>query len=672
MKKLAMFLAAATVASSVVAIPSAAVADIAPSDKVLMIPSIDDIEIDGIIDGAYMSSYRIEHVWQDYKDGDPNNTADSNWNHWESGIYAKKMNKLNEDGTEYKDENGATVEIENPDYTPYPYNDPEKGISATSYFLWSPDGYLYVAIDVHDPTMGVVSDAKYEAECLNTGAPYGPWLQDQVMPRFGIDIGGQMSYFDLSAERGGRYAHKFSTGESWALNWRGWNGHEDNYDLDALWATSQRDDGYTVELVIPVDLDQANFNELIGEGPAFGDGYNIFYSLIAVDAIDLGTGDDDWHNYALDPGKLAEGIIECGTCFANFTNMTSGQHQYGDPTLKLTLSKEAPAEHEHTWTVVEGTNTATCTEKGTQKVICEVCGLESAQETEMLPHTWADEKTVDLAPSCIAEGSKSIHCTVCGAIDPDSIEVIPALGGQHTYDPNAEKVVDKEATCEEKGQKSIHCEVCGFPVEETIEELPALGHDMGEAVVVDPTCTKDGSSTKSCTREGCDHKEVEVTAALGHDLGEAVVVAPTCTEDGSSTRTCSRCDHKEVEVIAALGHKYGDAVVVDATCTEAGTSTVKCEICGHEEVTIIAALGHDFVDGVCTRCGAEEEKPGADGDVNGDGIVNSKDLTRLMKYIAGDPNAKLEGSGDINGDGTVNSKDLTRLMKVIAGVDSAK
>lgn len=52
-------------------------------------------------------------------------------------------------------------------------------------------------------------------------------------------------------------------------------------------------------------------------------------------------------------------------------------------------------------------------------------------------------------------------------------------------------------------------------------------------------------------------------------------------------------------------------------------------------------------------------------DVNGDGHINSKDLTRLMKFIAGE---KVEVVfADINGDGTVNSKDLTRLMKYMAG-----
>ena len=64
------------------------------------------------------------------------------------------------------------------------------------------------------------------------------------------------------------------------------------------------------------------------------------------------------------------------------------------------------------------------------------------------------------------------------------------------------------------------------------------------------------------------------------------------------------------------------------------------------------------------------EQPSASdgvGDINGDNVVNSKDLTRMMKYIAGE-NVELINNADINGDGVVNSKDLTRLMKIIAGV----
>lgn len=57
------------------------------------------------------------------------------------------------------------------------------------------------------------------------------------------------------------------------------------------------------------------------------------------------------------------------------------------------------------------------------------------------------------------------------------------------------------------------------------------------------------------------------------------------------------------------------------------------------------------------------------GDINGDGTVNNKDLTRLMKYLAGEDVAVNEAVLDINGDENVNNKDLTRLMKYLAGED---
>ncbi len=54
------------------------------------------------------------------------------------------------------------------------------------------------------------------------------------------------------------------------------------------------------------------------------------------------------------------------------------------------------------------------------------------------------------------------------------------------------------------------------------------------------------------------------------------------------------------------------------------------------------------------------------GDLNGDGDVNSKDMVRMMKYLAGiDVNIFFP---DVNGDGNENVIDLSRLMKIIAGV----
>ena len=63
---------------------------------------------------------------------------------------------------------------------------------------------------------------------------------------------------------------------------------------------------------------------------------------------------------------------------------------------------------------------------------------------------------------------------------------------------------------------------------------------------------------------------------------------------------------------------------------------------------------------------AEETIPG---DANGDGVVNTMDLIRLMKYISGVEVDVAEGAGDVNGDGKVNTMDLIRLMKYINGED---
>lgn len=55
------------------------------------------------------------------------------------------------------------------------------------------------------------------------------------------------------------------------------------------------------------------------------------------------------------------------------------------------------------------------------------------------------------------------------------------------------------------------------------------------------------------------------------------------------------------------------------------------------------------------------------GDINGDSVVNNKDLTRLLKYLSGETVDVVEAALDVNDDGVVNNKDLTRLMKYIAG-----
>lgn len=55
------------------------------------------------------------------------------------------------------------------------------------------------------------------------------------------------------------------------------------------------------------------------------------------------------------------------------------------------------------------------------------------------------------------------------------------------------------------------------------------------------------------------------------------------------------------------------------------------------------------------------------GDINGDGEVNTSDLVKLMKYMAGAD--VIAYYPDVNGDGIVATSDLIRLMKYISGAD---
>lgn len=59
------------------------------------------------------------------------------------------------------------------------------------------------------------------------------------------------------------------------------------------------------------------------------------------------------------------------------------------------------------------------------------------------------------------------------------------------------------------------------------------------------------------------------------------------------------------------------------------------------------------------------------GDINGDSKVNSKDVTRLMQYLAHWDVEVNEALLDVNGDDKVNSKDASRLMQYLAHWDVA-
>ena len=254
------------------------------------------------------------------------------------------------------------------------------------------------------------------------------------------------------------------------------------------------------------------------------------------------------------------------------------------------------------WTVGKA---PTCTEDGTKVVKCqrEGCTAEKTMRNpgSALGHKWGEWKTVT-EPTCTAPGKAEKFCTREGC----TVKVEKQLR-QLSHTPG-EWIIDKEATCTEEGKRHKECVGgCGYIFEE--EVIPKLDHKF-VVEIHGVTCIDDGYSTYVCSECGTE-KQGEVVKALGHDWsGEWVVTKePTCTKKGTETLTCTRCDKTQTRTIDALGHHEVIDPAVPATCTEPGLSEGShCDRCGEilkEQETVIKPHRDADEDGKCDECGKE-------------------------------------------------------------------
>ena len=158
----------------------------------------------------------------------------------------------------------------------------------------------------------------------------------------------------------------------------------------------------------------------------------------------------------------------------------------------------------------------------------------------------------------------------------------------HTY---GSAVITKQPTCTSEGTKTKTCTKCGATVTETIAKL---SHSY-TATVVAPTCTANGYTLHKCSVCGTSYKD-NTTKATGHSYGNSVVTKqPTCTSEGTAIKTCTKCNATVTEKLPEKGHTAVTDKGYPATCTTAGkTDGSHCSVCNTviKVQTVINATGH--------------------------------------------------------------------------------
>ena len=164
----------------------------------------------------------------------------------------------------------------------------------------------------------------------------------------------------------------------------------------------------------------------------------------------------------------------------------------------------------------------------------------------------------------------------------------------HTY---GSAVIIKQPTCTAEGTKTKTCTKCGATVTETIAKL---SHSY-TATVVAPTCTADGYTLHKRSVCGTSYKD-NTTKATGHSFGNSIVTKqPTCTSEGTAIKTCTKCNATVTETIPKTSHKYANTVVAP-TCTADGYTLHKCSVCGTSyKDSTTKATGHSYGNSVVTK-----------------------------------------------------------------------
>ena len=236
--------------------------------------------------------------------------------------------------------------------------------------------------------------------------------------------------------------------------------------------------------------------------------------------------------------------------------------------------------------------------EGTTKLTASLYGLTAADTPTISVHScdnhWDDGK-ITTKPTCTKKGEKTFTCSICGNTKTTTIT---AKGHQHTEIRN-----QKVATCKEEGYTGdTYCSDCGAKISSGQSIAKTKNHKWDDGkITTEPTCTKKGEKTFTCTI--CHNTKTEPVLTTDNHLNTEIrnQKEPTCKEEGYTGDTyCSDCKtliSSGKSIAKTKNHKWDDGkITTEPTCTKKGEKTFTCSICGNTKATTITATGHQHTE----------------------------------------------------------------------------